>query len=381
MSSAINITSPHRRAGTPEREDPSGKGKIAHTTERVKVLSAAFIIGLCIGLVVAERVYIATNAASGGGAATSTPIRTHSAALQALSTGDAQSAALLSVLQRVAPSGEVLIALSNKIPFREGTLLTWLEAVRQAGVTNYLVVALDEETATGLQQRGNNVFHMPVPVPEVQADTGGNHAVSTLKFGVLRRFLQLGWAVLLSDVDIAVLQNPFHHLYRDSDVEGSSDGFDDRTAYGSVEGFDDPSMGWSRYAQYMKHFNFNSGLFYLRANNRTIDLMTRLETRLSKVKYWDQTAYNEEIFLPSHDDYKSPQVSVRVMNIYKFMNSKVLFKDVRHRPPETRPPMPVMVHVNYHPDKHPRMQAVLKYYVHKDLHALDPFPGGSQPGT
>lgn len=52
-------------------------------------------------------------------------------------------------------------------------------------------------------------------------------------------------------------QNPFEHLYRDSDVEGMTDGFDERTAYGGIEGFDDPSMGWSRYAQYYKHFNFN----------------------------------------------------------------------------------------------------------------------------
>lgn len=54
-----------------------------------------------------------------------------------------------------------------------------------------------------------------------------------------------------------ILQNPFDHLYRDSDVEGMTDGFDERTAYGSIEGFDDPSMGWARYAQYYKHFNLN----------------------------------------------------------------------------------------------------------------------------
>lgn len=48
-----------------------------------------------------------------------------------------------------------------------------------------------------------------------------------------------------------------------------------------------------------------------------------LQTRLSKEKYWDQTAYNEEMFFLSHGEYKSPQVSVRVMSFEKFMNSKV----------------------------------------------------------
>ncbi len=53
-----------------------------------------------------------------------------------------------------------------------------------------------------------------------------------------------------------------------------------------VTGFDDPSMGWARYAQAVKHFNLNSGLFYVKANDRTIDLMTRLAIRLDKEKYW-----------------------------------------------------------------------------------------------
>lgn len=64
-----------------------------------------------------------------------------------------------------------------------------------------------------------------------------------------------------------------------------------------------------RFAQKESHFNLNSGLFYVRANHRTVELMQRLETRLAKEKYWDQTAYNEEIFFLSHDNYKSPQVS------------------------------------------------------------------------
>ena len=53
------------------------------------------------------------------------------------------------------------------------------------------------------------------------------------------------------------MQNPFEHLYRDSDVEGMTDGFDERTAYGSIEGFQDKSMGWSQFAQFYQHFNFN----------------------------------------------------------------------------------------------------------------------------
>ena len=51
-------------------------------------------------------------------------------------------------------------------------------------------------------------------VSKAQADTGDNHSISALKFGIIRKFLTVGWAVLLSDIDIAVLQNPFKFLYR-----------------------------------------------------------------------------------------------------------------------------------------------------------------------
>lgn len=46
----------------------------------------------------------------------------------------------------------------------------------------------------------------------------------------------MGFAVLLSDVDIVTLQNPFQHLHRDCDVEGMSDGWDNATAYGGLLG-------------------------------------------------------------------------------------------------------------------------------------------------
>ena len=47
-----------------------------------------------------------------------------------------------------------------------------------------------------------------------------------------QEFLALGVSVLLSDVDILTLKNPFDHLYRDEDIEALSDGFDPQTAYG-----------------------------------------------------------------------------------------------------------------------------------------------------
>ena len=53
--------------------------------------------------------------------------------------------------------------------------------------------------------------------------------------------------------------------------------------------------------------------------------MQKLAARLARQKYWDQTAFNEEIFFLSHGDTAYVPISVRVLDIWKFMNSKVRF--------------------------------------------------------
>ena len=50
---------------------------------------------------------------------------------------------------------------------------------------------------------------------------------------------------------------------------------------------------------------------------------SRLLNRAFDAGTQPQSVYNEELFFLSHDDYVSPGLSVRVMNIQKFMNSKV----------------------------------------------------------
>lgn len=180
-----------------------------------------------------------------------------------------------------------------------------------------------------------------------------NHGISAMKFQLVKEFLVLGYGILLSDVDILVLKNPFNHLYRDEDVEALTDGFDEQTggcplsffsnttclsrmlvchpeAYGWDDVFDDPKMGWSRWAHSFHAFSLNSGLFYLVPNERTIDLMDRITDRLMKEEAWDQAVFNEIIWKPSYShngvNYSACKVSLRIMNIYDFVNSKTLFR-------------------------------------------------------
>lgn len=190
-------------------DDSTGKGKIADAQQRSGLILKVFGLGVCLGLIIAERVYLTSNRQD---ILQGTP--QSQAFVTQQDNQDHSLDALHAYLEKVAPQKEVLIGVSNRNPLYEGMLDTFLKGVQQAEVTNYLIVALDKETETTLAGRGINVFYMPIQISKLQQDTGSNHAVSALKFGIIKKFLKLGWAVLLSDIDVCVLQNPFNNLYR-----------------------------------------------------------------------------------------------------------------------------------------------------------------------
>jgi len=287
--------------------------------------------------------------------------------------------ALAVFLKKVAINNELLVAVSNaNYAWPGGMLELWMKSVKQAGVKNAMVVALDEDTKINVEKFGLPAFRLDLAIPDSQKKSGSNHAVSALKFRILRPFLELGYSVLLSDVDIVTLDDPFKHLIRDSDVESLSDGWTEETAYGYNDVADDPSMGWARYAHSMRIFVFNSGLFYLRNTNASMDLLDKAIYRVESEEAWDQAVWNECIFFPNSPKNKDPSVTRRVMDMEKFMNSKYLFKFLRHNAAHFKEVQPAMVHVNYHPDKFERMKAVWAYYVEGKKDALNVFPDGSE---
>nr|AAM63606.1 unknown [Arabidopsis thaliana] len=282
---------------------------------------------------------------------------------------------LAKLLEKVAVNKEIIVVLANSNV--KPMLELQIASVKRVGIQNYLIVALDDSMESFCESKEVVLYKRdPDKAVDMVGKSGGNHAVSGLKFRVLREFLQLGYSVLLSDVDIVFLQNPFSHLHRDSDVESMSDGHDNNTAYGFNDVFDEPSMGWARYAHTMRIWVFNSGFFYLRPTLPSIDLLDRVADTLSKSEAWDQAVFNEQLFYPSHPGYTGLHASKRVMDMYEFMNSKVLFKTVRKNQ-ELKKLKPVIVHLNYHPDKLERMHAVVEFYVNGKQDALDSFPDGS----
>ncbi|XP_022937032.1 arabinosyltransferase RRA3-like [Cucurbita moschata] len=283
---------------------------------------------------------------------------------------------LAKLLEKVAIQKELIVTLANSNV--KSMLEIWFTSIQNVGIHNYLVVALDDQTEEFCVSHDVPVYKRD---PDTSIDSvgkqGGNHQVSALKFHILREFLQLGYSVLLSDVDIVYLQNPFDHLYRDSDVESMSDGHNNITAYGYNDVFDEPAMGWARYAHTMRIWVYNSGFFFIRPTLPSLELLDRVAARLSQEKAWDQAVFNEELFYPSRPGRDGLHASKRTMDMYLFMNSKVLFKTVRKNL-NLRQLKPVIVHINYHPDKYARMKAVVEFYVDGKQNALDHFPDGSE---
>lgn len=271
---------------------------------------------------------------------------------------------LSSKLQAVAINDEIMLTISNKnlIVGEENTLVTFLKSVKEAQIKNYLIAALDHETAVYLDTRGYNVFEFAT---ETLADvSSSNHGASSQKFHILQRIIGLGYSVLLSDIDVVWLRDPFHgYIFRDVDVESMSDGYDFDTALGHITGQDTPSDGWSRFSQSWTIYSLNSGLFYLRASEKTHHLMDIIHTHLASNKDWDQSIFNKFVQQPlsNHVNMKQHAVTLRIMDLYQFSNSKTLFSFTRHDP-ALLARKPVCVHVNYHSTKTERFKAIRDYY-------------------
>ena len=305
---------------------------------------------------------------------------------------------LYELLNRVAnPRREVMVGLVNDVMmctnrktcwWNGGNILeTFLQAAQRLNLRSYLIVTLDDETerfCRGFSSASYTVpsLRMEIPVPKAQQGSRGANMISTLKYDLLQRILGWGYSVLVVDLDVVFLKDPFDHLYRDADVEGSTDGFTRNWAMGSLGSVHEPKMGWGAGGLYVQHFTLNVGCAFFRPTPNAIELLRRVGSRLARESGWDQQIFNQELFLKSHGEYNGSKASVRVMDHLKWVNSKVYFFSERRRFLPGRPTedkdLPVMVHMNYHADKHKRMLCVWARYGPKgEVGACDKFPEGS----
>lgn len=174
-----------------------------------------------------------------------------------------------------------------------------------------------------------------------------------------------------------VFQNPFRSLVRDCDIENMSDGWDDDSVYGFVHSVDVPSDGHGPLRS-LRYETRNSGLMYIAATHEGLRTVEILSQRLGSESVWDQSAWNQETFRAAFGSHEAAGASVRAMNYLCVLNTKVLFKYLPMSSDFSDPArhLPTMAHMNYHPEKEPRMQATIAFYRDGNRAALQAWNGG-----
>ena len=272
---------------------------------------------------------------------------------------------LCDVLRTTARKREVLLAVANS---HAPGLDIFLKYIAEVKIPNFMIAALDEALASRLKAQG-------VPYWFIKNDAQGNHKVSAQKFGIVQGFIRLGCSVLLTDTDVVYMTDPFQALYRDSDIESMSDGWDNKTAHGDIEHIDDLAMGIARHVPAtMRMAALNSGLWYVAATVPALRLMQIMAYRMATEDLWDQAGYNLELMLPAHDEHQTAGATVRVAAPFCFCNTKVFFRHMRQQP-WFDSHLPIAVHVNYHTDKRERQISIAQYYHHGEKDALRRYTG------
>ena len=140
----------------------------------------------------------------------------------------------------------------------------------------------------------------------------------------------MGFAVLVVDLDLVFLKDPFEHLYRDADVEASTDGFTESWAGGQSVPYTSQRWAGAR-AGFRAAFHAQRRLRVFSPDGRALELLRRVATRLSQASAWDQQVFNQEAFMLSHGSYNGSKVAMRVMHYMEWVNSKVFFFSMRPR--------------------------------------------------
>ena len=210
--------------------------------------------------------------------------------------------------------------------------INYYNSAKRVGIHNILPIALDEQAYHELK-----IMEIPVYLDtSISAATKHESGFLTqdfklkgkMKFISALKVLRLGYAVLLSDIDIYFIKNPFPYLdCIECDFEVQKDHPED-------------------------HSSISVGFVIFRPTQRTIEF---LEILIEKLEYdrtlWDQKTFREMILVPREKrNYSfnartlSPYIfpTGGVFNQYFNQNHKMIFKRSNHSeylvlPPKVRP--------------------------------------------
>lgn len=146
---------------------------VRKTRRKMGLPVIALLVGICVGCITGERLFlVALNKKINHGTSTVrwrdfetfVPIpSTINGTTSDQNTRD-EASGLKNILKRVAPDGNVLIAISNFNLAMEGSLLVWLDCVQRVGIKNWLLVAIDESLKEFCESNDLNYYYRPTSV-------------------------------------------------------------------------------------------------------------------------------------------------------------------------------------------------------------------------
>lgn len=177
-------------------------------------------------------------------------------------------------------------------------ILTWVKHLREAGIDNFLVGAMDTKLLEALYWKGVPVFDMGshMSTADVGWGTPTFHKMGREKVILINAVLPFGFELLMCDTDMVWLKNPLPYLSRfpEADVLTSTD-----EVVPTVS--DDRLDIWEQV-----HSALNIGIFHWRPTESAIKLAREWKDMLlADDNMWDQSGFNILVrrqFGPSVDE-------------------------------------------------------------------------------
>ena len=165
--------------------------------------------------------------------------------------------------------------------------VNWVEKVRACGINNYLVGAMDEEMLVALHERGIHTFSMSSGTPTSDFGWGTKtfFKMGQEKIQLIRTFLGMGFTTFITDIDTAIMRNPFPFFakYPLADILVSSDGLRETDLQSDGEALEVPALAGAA---------ANIGIMFFKP--RALDLVKEwVDLIMKDSNYWDQNAFND----------------------------------------------------------------------------------------
>ena len=165
--------------------------------------------------------------------------------------------------------------------------VNWVEKVRACGINNYLVGAMDEEMLVALHKRGIHTFSMSSGTPTSDFGWGTKtfFKMGQEKIQLIQTFLGMGFTTFITDIDTAIMRNPFPFFarYPLADILVSSDGLRETDLQSNGEALEVPALAGAA---------ANIGIMFFKP--QALGLVKEwVDLIMKDSNYWDQNAFND----------------------------------------------------------------------------------------